>query len=145
MNANETPWRNDDKMTSYSSKGPTLLDHVVKPDLVAPGNNVVSLLASPNCTLRTEYPDTLISAGSSDYFQLSGTSMATPVVSGAAALMLQADPTLGPDEIKARHHEDRHEAVRAVHHAIDKHHTGLSKPSRTSSRSAQDIWTSKAR
>ena len=48
----DTPWRNDDKIASYSSKGPTLLDHVVKPDLVAPGNNVVSLLASPNCTHR---------------------------------------------------------------------------------------------
>ena len=37
MNANGTPWRSDDKIASYSSKGPTLLDHVVKPDLVAPG------------------------------------------------------------------------------------------------------------
>ena len=43
MNANGTPWRSDDKITSYSSKGPTLVDHVVKPDIVAPGNNVVSL------------------------------------------------------------------------------------------------------
>ncbi len=61
MNANGTPWRSDDKIASYSSKGPTLLDHVVKPDLVAPGNNVVSLLASPDCTIATEHPETLIS------------------------------------------------------------------------------------
>ena len=62
MNANETPWRSDDQIASYSSKGPSLLDHVVKPDLVAPGNNVVSLLASPDCTIATEYPQTLIRA-----------------------------------------------------------------------------------
>src|SRR5262249_14851958 len=36
----------DDLIASYSSKGPTLLDHVVKPDIVAPGNPIVSLLAS---------------------------------------------------------------------------------------------------
>ena len=61
MNTNGTPWRSDDKITSYSSKGPSLLDHIVKPDIVAPGNAVVSLLASPNCTLATQYPSTLIS------------------------------------------------------------------------------------
>ena len=35
----------DDEIASYSSKGPTLIDHVVKPDLVAPGNRLVSLLS----------------------------------------------------------------------------------------------------
>ena len=43
MNTVGTPSRSDDKVTSYSSKGPTLLDHVVKPDLVAPGNRIFSL------------------------------------------------------------------------------------------------------
>ncbi len=40
-----TPTRNDDLIASYSSKGPTAIDHIVKPDLVAPGNLLVSLEA----------------------------------------------------------------------------------------------------
>src|SRR5207244_5670807 len=41
-----TPARADDLIATYSSKGPTMLDHVVKPDLVAPGNLIASDLAS---------------------------------------------------------------------------------------------------
>src|SRR6202007_895655 len=51
-----TPSRTDDLIASYSSKGPTLFDHVVKPDIVAPGNRVVSLLAS-TATLPATYPN----------------------------------------------------------------------------------------
>ena len=45
-----TPTRNDDAIASYSSKGPTLVDHIVKPDIVAPGNRIGSLLVK-NSTL----------------------------------------------------------------------------------------------
>jgi len=105
--------RANDAIASYSSKGPTLIDHIVKPDLVAPGNKVVSLLA-PGATLVNGNPsldvfpcnnsgtDCGAQYGSSKYFTLSGTSMATPLVSGAAALMLQKNPTLTPDLVKAR-------------------------------------------
>ena len=128
MNAKGTPYITDDIPASYSSKGPTLIDHIVKPDLVAPGNGVVSLLASPNCTLATLSPSSRISTAtylpggvgiSQDYFRLSGTSMATPVVAGAAALMLQKTPSLTPDQVKARLMKTARKSVQLYTKAID--------------------------
>jgi serine protease AprX len=105
-----TPSRADDLIASYSSKGPTFLDHIVKPDIVAPGNRIVSdsstgmNLAKNYPTNRVDYSYYMISGTgrSQDYFTLSGTSMATPMVSGAAALLLQQNPNLTPDQVKAR-------------------------------------------
>jgi serine protease AprX len=90
-------------LASYSSKGPTTYDHVVKPDIVAPGNDIVSLSA-PGATLEAEYPAEFVtgSDGNNDYFTLSGTSMATPVITGAVALLLQENSALTPDQVKAR-------------------------------------------
>ena len=121
MKSMSTPYRSDDLIASYSSKGPTLIDHVVKPDLVAPGNLIISV-AAPKSTLAQTYPANIVpqsvylyqspvasavsSSSTSDpansYFVLSGTSMATPVVSSAAASLLQKNPSLTPDQIKAR-------------------------------------------
>jgi serine protease AprX len=50
MNDESTVDRSDDRIASYSSKGPTGIDHIVKPDLVAPGNRIVSL-ATPSSVL----------------------------------------------------------------------------------------------
>jgi len=102
----------DDVLAWYSSKGPSLVDYVVKPDLVAPGTSIVSLRAAGsfldtnyhNFTLRiSDYKSGVPNpTRDGDYYVLSGTSMATPMVSAAAALLFQKEPALNPATVKAR-------------------------------------------
>jgi len=129
MKTMNTPGRTDDNIASYSSKGPTLYDHVVKPDLVAPGNQVRSVLGATSSALYTQYPATQIpisyylagytKAISSSYFELSGTSMATPVVSGAAALLIQQNSSITPDQVKARLMKTAYKAFPSVSSVTD--------------------------
>ena len=101
-------------MTSYSSRGPTRSfytdtngirhhDNILKPDLVAPGNKIIAAEAAMN-NLAKENPvlDANISPDEErKMMTMNGTSVAALVVTGAVALILQANPTLTPNLVKA--------------------------------------------
>jgi serine protease AprX len=89
----------DDTLAWFSAWG-TPTDSTPKPDLVGPGRRVVSIRV-PGSTLDTRLPDHVVTAANgATYFRLTGTSMATAVVSGAAALLLERQPGLSPDQVK---------------------------------------------
>ena len=101
----------DDVVAAYSSVGPTLFDEIAKPDLVAPGNRLIALRAqgsyldtnfSSNVISLADFAPTAPAGTVSSYLMLSGTSASTPVVAGAAALMIGANPSLTPGDVKKR-------------------------------------------
>jgi len=95
-----TSTRDDDQVTTYSSRGPTKYDNNAKPDVAAPGNKIVSLEA-PNSYIATHYPSEHIAgSGNNAYLRMSGTSMSAPMVTGAAALLLQAQPSMTAAQVK---------------------------------------------
>jgi minor extracellular serine protease Vpr len=74
-------------VTSFSSAGPTPFEHKLKPDLAAPGGEILS--------------STLPEFAGSPYAPFDGTSMATPHAAGAAALLVQRHPAWTPRQIKS--------------------------------------------
>jgi serine protease AprX len=97
---NGTTSTSDDKVAPYSSRGPTRYDLAVKPDVVAPGTRIVSL-ESAGSYLASTYPQWHVAgSGTNGYLRLSGTSMATGVVSGGVALLLNARPSMTPAQVK---------------------------------------------
>jgi subtilisin family serine protease len=96
--------RSDDMMAAFSSRGPSAIDLGAKPDLVAPGVGIESL-ADPNSAMYSSQSTYLLNGivptRYRPYLSQSGTSMSAPVVSGTVALMLQANPSLTPNQVKA--------------------------------------------
>jgi serine protease AprX len=88
--------RSDDVVSDYSSRGPTLFDRLVKPDIAAPGRKIVSLYV-PGSTFAQKYPDHLVDGnGNKGLFYLSGTSMATGVVTGRGGAGARGQPAAEP-------------------------------------------------
>jgi len=118
VNTFGTDDQRDDKVATFSSRGPTRgwkmvngvkkFDNLIKPNLVAPGNKLVggratASLNNPNSLVR-KYPSldiypTLPASDGEIY--LSGTSMAAPIVAGAAASLIAANQTITPNLAKA--------------------------------------------
>jgi len=115
-NTQQTNYRSDDTIAPYSSRGPTMshttdpvtgtviYDRLAKPDLVAPGFRIVSLERYQNYIVANHPALHVATSWSNNralYMKMHGTSMSAGVVSGAVALMLQANPSLTPNQVKA--------------------------------------------
>src|SRR5690606_37606196 len=105
LNTKGTVLRSDDGVATYSSRGPVgdpddQSTWIIKPDLVAPGNAIVSAGAQGS-HLWDYYPSRrVIGECGGTSLVLSGSSMATAVTSGAVAQLLQLQPKLTPAEVK---------------------------------------------
>jgi serine protease AprX len=99
-----TPAIKDDVISSFSAYGQTEQGYV-KPELVAPGRNLVSLLNSREAKIAIDHPDHIVEPRNKKwdpYFRISGTSVSAAVVSGVAALLIQDEPELNADQVKYR-------------------------------------------
>lgn len=86
-----------DSLVNFSGRGPTS-DCIIKPDVIAPGTCIVSCLTSTLIDNKSKKKG--IKVIDNYYMELSGTSMATPIVCGAIALLLQKHKSLTPNEVK---------------------------------------------
>jgi serine protease AprX len=97
LDDNQTAGHDDDTLASFSSRGRTV-EGTAKPDVVAPGRKIVAPLAATDAVLARLFPNRISADG--QHIRLSGTSMATPVVTGEVAILLQRYPNLTPDQVK---------------------------------------------
>jgi subtilisin family serine protease len=87
----------DSKLASFSSRGPRVGDGAIKPDVTAPGVDITAA-AAPGTVIDT---DPGVPHPAPGYLTISGTSMATPHVAGAAAILAQEHPSWSGAQIKA--------------------------------------------
>ena len=98
MTDNNTPADlSDDRLTRFSSAGPTF-EGFVKPEVIAPGGHIMAAMEDTS-QIAMQHPE--FHDGAS-FFSMSGTSQAAAIVSGVAALVLQAEPGLTPDQVKCK-------------------------------------------
>jgi serine protease AprX len=88
----------DDAVASFSSSGVVAVGGTKNPDLVAPGKSIISLAVPGSFIDQTYGASGAVTGG---YMRGSGTSQATAVASGAAALLLQQHPTWTNNQVKA--------------------------------------------
>jgi hypothetical protein len=100
VNDKDTPSISDDNLASYSGHGRTL-DGRPKPDVLAPGDQTDDPLVGIWSTRSSLANASFYEAVDGSYGRISGTSMAAPHVSGTIALMLEANPSLTPAQVKA--------------------------------------------
>lgn len=86
-------------LASFSSAGP-LYNEEMKPDISAPGVNVISSISSYTDASYASVATITFNGQDYDFARFSGTSMATPCISGIVALILDANPTLSPAQVK---------------------------------------------
>jgi serine protease AprX len=101
---NGTADRSDDTIAAFSSRGPSAIDFQAKPDVLAPGVGIESTAEAGSTLWNTKPLMRLwgtVPTATEPYLSLSGTSMAAPVVSGTIALMLEVNPSLTPNLVKA--------------------------------------------
>lgn len=104
VNDLDTVNKDDDLLPTFSSKGPALIDYILKPDILATGTSVFSVRA-PGSYLDSSYNENRVSLDggiSYPYFRLNGTSVSSAIASGAVAIMLEKEPFLSPSTVKAR-------------------------------------------
>lgn len=87
----------DDSTANFSSRGPAIVSHTLKPEIAAPGVAISAAAAGGR--------------GSQAYRSMSGTSMATPHVAGAAAVVKQRHPEWTAQQVKAALVSSAHSAV----------------------------------
>src|SRR5438132_1512199 len=88
---------NDDRESEFSSRGPTL-DGFAKPDVLAPGERVLSLRAAGSALDRIVHGQS--EATPSLYTRMSGTSVSSALASGIAALVVAKHPTYSTTQVK---------------------------------------------